>query len=115
MTKLLVTPLQEELDLLAQTFQAHGLVAQEYALGRITSRYFPQMDVLLASCGLGKAQFGIQTQHLIDLHGGVDVVICAGAAGAFDEHLLVGDVVIATTVEHDCKYGFVKRPRIPQK
>lgn len=111
MTKLIVTPLQEQLDLLAQTFQAHGLVAQDYAGGRITSRYFPQLDVLLAPGGLGKAQFGIQTQYLIDLHGDVDMVICAGAAGAFAEHLQVGDVVIATTtVEHDCKYEFAKRP-----
>lgn len=111
MTNLIVTPLQEELDLLAHTFHTHGFVAQDYAVGRITTRYIPQLDVLLAAGGLGKAQFGIQTQHLLDLHGAVDAVVCAGAAGALAERLQVGDVVIATTtVEHDCKYGFTKRP-----
>ncbi len=111
MMKLIVAPLQQELDLLAQTLEVHGFVTQKHPIGRLTSRYVPQLDVLLAPGGLGKAQFGIQTQHLLDLHNNVDAVICAGAAGALARHLQVGDVVIATTtVEHDCRYGFTKRP-----
>jgi adenosylhomocysteine nucleosidase len=57
--------------------------------------------------GLGKVQFAVQTQHVLDLGRDWDVVICAGVAGALVEGLAVGDVVVATeTVEHDVRNRF---------
>jgi adenosylhomocysteine nucleosidase len=65
---------------------------------------------------LGKAQFALQTQHLLDNYAGIDGVVCAGSAGALGAGLRAGEIVVATeTVEHDCVYQFVKRgpPRFP--
>ena len=68
----------------------------------------------LACGGLGKTQFAIQTQYLLDVSPAFDVVICAGAAGALDNTLAIGDVVIATeTVEYDI-YNHFGAPLIPR-
>ncbi len=41
----------------------------------------------------------------------IQLLICAGAAGALTDSLQVGDVVVATeTVEHDYRLKFVSRP-----
>jgi Phosphorylase superfamily len=51
---------------------------------------------------LGKVQFAIQTQHVLDVRRTWEVVVCAGAAGALSDGLAVGYVVVATeAVEHD--------------
>ena len=69
------------------------------------------MGVTLARGGLGKVQFAIQTQHLLDSCSDWDLIVCAGAAGALVDKVSVGDIVVATTtVEHDYNNKFNKRP-----
>jgi adenosylhomocysteine nucleosidase len=117
MTLLVLTPIAEELNALARWLQAQEGGAEEtLSAGRIPVRRFGGAGILLACGGLGKAQFALQTQHLVDCIPGIEAVVCAGAAGLLDSGLKVGEVVVATeTVEHDCVYHFARRssPRFP--
>ena len=103
---LTVVPTQGEFDAFLEACQDQGYHAEAVATGRLLVTYFPGLETAVAIGGLGKTQFALQTQHLIDA-GHWDVVICAGAAGALAVGLAVGDVVIATeTVEHDIRNKF---------
>ncbi len=65
---------------------------------------FSDLDISVSVGGLGKVQFGVQTQHLLDSRPDWDLFICAGAAGALVESLSFGDVVVSTeSVEHDIR------------
>ncbi len=76
-------------------------------MGRLPVARFPELNVTLARGGTGKAQFAIQTQHLLDADGKWELVICAGAAGALADDLGVGNVIVATAiVEHDFNNKF---------
>jgi adenosylhomocysteine nucleosidase len=111
---LTVIPMRAERDFFLQGCVEQGIRAQPAAAGRLPVTRLPELGLTVACGGLGKTQFAVQTQHLIDAAPGWDLVICAGAAGALVEGLSVGDVVIATeTVEHDIcnKFG---RPLIPR-
>lgn len=111
---LTVIPMQEELDLFVQGCTEQGLATETSKLGRIPITYLPSLDLTVAPGGLGKAQFAVQTQHLIDSGKNWDVVTCAGAAGALDDRLSIGDVVIGTkTIEYDIHNKFGP-PLLPQ-
>ena len=76
------------------------------SVGQLAAREYDGGKILLAPGGLGKAQFGVQTQHLIENLDGIDVVVCAGTCGRLSKDLTVGDVVVGTqTVEHDFNRG----------
>ncbi len=110
---LTVIPTQVELDLFLQGCHALGYLVEASATGKLTTAYLTALNITAAIGGLGKAQFAVQTQHLIDL-AHWDLVVCAGAAGALAEGLSTGDVVIATeTVEHDIRnlFGVPHLPR----
>jgi len=108
---LILTPLQEEYDHLYQGLSALHLKSEAEQVGRLTVHYFPEINVTLARGGHGKTQFGVQTQHLLD-HAKFDLVVCAGAAGALDPEVKVGDLVVATsTLEHDFNNKFSNRPK----
>lgn len=110
---LVVIPTQLELEYFLQACQDLGHQAEHGAAGRLSVNAYPALDLAVAHGGLGKTQFAVQTQHLIDALDS-DWVICAGAAGALIDALHVGDVVIATeTVEHDIRNHFVK-PLLPR-
>ena len=51
-------------------------------IGRLPVVQFPDLGVTLARGGLGKVQFAVQTQHLLDTCSDWDLIVCAGAAGA---------------------------------
>lgn len=103
--------MKEELDLLLQGFTKRGFRAESSTTGRLSVVQLSDLRVTLAPGGLGKAQFALQTQHLLDTRSDWDVIICAGAAGALGNKVSVGDVVVATTtVEHDYNNKFNKRP-----
>ena len=113
MLTLVVTPIPQEYEALNATLADMGLVGVERRVGRLTAVEYDG-GLLVAEGGLGKAQFGVQTQHLIDHLGsvgegigdGIGVVVCAGTCGRLDKSLSVGDVVVAThTVEHDFNRG----------
>ena len=114
MKSLTVIPIQAEFDFFVQGCAEQGLATEPSTLGRLPITYLPGLGLTLAQGGLGKAQFAVQTQHLIDCGGDWDVVICAGAAGALDDRLSIGDVVIGTkTIEYDIHNKFGK-PLLPQ-
>lgn len=116
MRTLLVLPLQKELDGFLQGCLQHGQQAAPSRVGRLPVVLLPALGLTLACGGLGKTQFGVQTQHLLDSGGPWDLAICAGAAGGLHNDLAIGDVVVATeTAEHDIhnKFGPPLLPRFP--
>lgn len=106
---LVVTPQRSELDPLMEGVSTSGHEAALITAGRMHVLHVPSLGALFAVAGHGKAQFGLQTQHLIDCCEGLDTVVCAGAAGALLEGVRAGEVVVATaTVEHDYRLRFVR-------
>ena len=110
MRRLIITPMREELDFLLQGCTKRGFHAKSATVGRLPVVRIPDLDVTLARGGLGKVQFAVQTQHLLDTCSDWDLIICAGAAGALADEVSVGDIVVATTtVEHDYNNKFSER------
>jgi adenosylhomocysteine nucleosidase len=107
----ILTPLQEELAFLVAGLEKFGLQKREIRAGRLDIFEFSEIDLLVACGGHGKTQFGIQSQYLICQVPQIQLLVCAGAAGALSNSFNVGDVVVATeTVEHDYNLKFVSRP-----
>ena len=112
MKLLVITPIEEELDALSGVLRELGGQDEQVPVGRANALSFYQGRLLLLQGGLGKAEFGVRTQYALDSLEGVGGVVCAGVAGALDETLSVGDVVVATeTVEHDFNWPRGERPR----
>jgi adenosylhomocysteine nucleosidase len=112
MQTLVITPLQKELEPLVEGCLRLGFHSENGVVGRLPVVQFPQLGLSIARGGVGKAQFALQTQHLIDSGPGWSLVICAGAAGALSDELAVGDVVVASeTIEHDYNNKFNQRPK----
>lgn len=106
MSVLVITPIDEEYESFKNALAEFGHEGVDRAVGRLTAREYDGGEIILAQGGLGKAQFGVQTQHLIDNLDEVSVVVCAGTCGRLDGTLSVGDVVVGThTVEHDFNRG----------
>jgi adenosylhomocysteine nucleosidase len=79
-----------------------GQTYVEVLYGKLTCYELTELQVIVASGGLGKTQFGVQTQYLIDRIKDLDSVLCVGASGCLTSNYMVGDVVVGTkTVEHD--------------
>src|SRR5262245_53455417 len=111
MRALIVLPLQAEIDHLSGALRADGYRLERTGLGRLDVVSLPELGVMVACGGHGKAQFALHTRHLLDHAGPLDLVICAGAAGALVEGIAVGDVVVAIrTIEHDFQRRFSGRP-----
>lgn len=111
MYTLLITPLVDEFTPLLEAFNAMEYELISKNIGNLSLFEIEELKLLLAQGGHGKTQFGIQTQHLLDLIQNISLVICAGAAGGIAHHINIGDIVIATsTVEHDYNLKFTKRP-----
>ena len=114
MKTLIITPLQEEFDFLLHGCIRRGFQPEEAVVGKLPVVQLPELAITLALGGLGKAQFAVQSQHLLDVDPDWDLVICTGAGGALVDHLSVGDVVVATeTVEHDI-YNNFGSPIVPR-
>jgi adenosylhomocysteine nucleosidase len=114
METLSMVPLQEEMALLRHACTARGLATVDATVGQLVAMRVPDVGLTVVPGGLGKVQFAIRTQHVLDVNRTWDVVLCAGAAGALVGALTVGDVVVATeTVEHDIHNRFGP-PRLPR-
>lgn len=112
MKLLTIIPLQVELNGFVDGFVKQGLQTHATTVGRLPALALPELNLTAALGGLGKVQFGVQTQHLLEHCPGVDLVICAGAAGGLADELAVGDVVVGeTTIEHDFNNKFSNRPK----
>jgi adenosylhomocysteine nucleosidase len=107
MRTLVVIPTQKEFRLFLESCTAFEFRVEDSTVGRLPVVQFPDLGIILSRGGLGKVQFAVQTQHLLDAHPDWDLCICAGAAGALVDSLSVGDVVVGTeTVEHDINNRF---------
>src|SRR5713226_5521153 len=114
MKMLTLIPTRKELKFFLQGCAELGLASEPSLLGRIPVTCLPNLELTLAEGGLGKVQFAVRAQHLIDCARDWGVVICAGAAGALDDRLSVGDVVIGTeTIEYDIRNRFGE-PLLPR-
>lgn len=108
---LVAAPQDEEVDALLDGFQRRGHSSESVQIGRMTCAAVPSLDAIVATGGHGKAQFAVQTQHLIGHSPDAQRLLCVGAAGGLAEPLEVGDVVVGTTtVEHDYVLRFVRKP-----
>lgn len=111
MTVLVLTPIEEEFTALTEGLTSLGLPSSSDSHGRISGRSYADGGLFVAQGGLGKAQFGIQTQHLLDQIDGVSLAVCAGTAGGLAPELAIGDVVVGTsTVEHDFNFALTTNP-----
>ncbi len=89
-----------------------GATVEESKHGRLATHLVSSLNAVIARGGLGKTQFAVQTQHLLNVREW-RFVICAGSAGSLFDELSTGDVVIATeTVEHDIRK--IARPTMPR-
>lgn len=106
MTVLVVTPIEPEFEAFTDALDGFGHVGVNRAVGRLSAREYDGGKIILAMGGLGKAQFGVQTQHLIENLDNIEVIVCAGTCGRLRKDLTVGDVVVGVqTVEHDFNRG----------
>ena len=111
MTSLIVAPQADEADALLQGFRQRGRPSHEVKVGKLSCFSVPSLDILVAVGGNGKAQFAVQTQHLLDHRPDVRLLCCVGAAGRLREGMSVGDVVVGTcTIEHDYTERFITEP-----
>jgi adenosylhomocysteine nucleosidase len=97
-----------------QGWTALGFPIEAAKLGRLPVVHLPAQGITVAHGGIGKVQFALQTQHLLDAGLDWDIVLCVGAAGTLVDALSPGDLVVATeTVEHDIrnKFGAPVLPR----
>ncbi len=108
---LALTPIENEFDSLTEALEKFGIESHETSAGRLSCRSYLDGVLIVAPGGLGKAQFGIQTQHAIDRLPDRELIVCAGTSGGLRDDLRIGDVVVATeTVEHDFKWGMNSKP-----
>lgn len=106
---LIAVPQRDELDALLGAWDDLGHPASARRVGDLRCHAIPSLGLLAAVGGHGKAQFAVQTQHLVDRAADVRSLVCAGAAGGLAEGVSCGDVVVATTtVEHDYRLRFVE-------
>jgi adenosylhomocysteine nucleosidase len=112
MAILTVVPTERELEEILDAFRQRDYTVEFIAEGRLPLYRIPNLDLCIASGGLGKTQFAVQTQYLIDRRTWA-LVVCAGAAGALVDDVDIGDVVVGTeTIEHDIRK--VGRPLVPR-
>jgi len=108
---LIVVPQAKELEPLLGAFVAAGYQPRTLTLGRLECHLFEELRLLFAVGGHGKTQLAVRTQHLVEQREDFQIVICAGAAGSLGSDLALGDVVVGmSTIEHDYKLRFVRRP-----
>lgn len=87
-----VNLLKESMHITRETTIA-GMIFCEGKLG--------STDAVTAKCGMGKVNSGICAQILIDIFG-VTHIISTGVAGALNESLNIGDIVVSSdAVQHD--------------
>ena len=99
---LVVIPTKREFVLFLASCKAHALQVENLTIGNLPVVQIPDLGITLSHGGLGKVQFAIHTQHLLDAYSGWSLAICLGTAGALVKDLSIGDIVVATeTVEHD--------------
>jgi adenosylhomocysteine nucleosidase len=114
MKTLIIVPTEIEYEAFILGCTRQRLEFEDTVMGRLPVKHCPALGMTVARGGLGKVQFAVHTQHLLEAHPDWAWVVCAGAAGALVDTLAIGDVVVATeTVEHDIRNRFGK-PLLPR-
>lgn len=104
MKRLIIIPTEREQETFLGSLKRDSFEVSPGKIGRMNVAQIPALNTTVATGGMGKAQFAVHTQYLLDSSSGWDVVVCAGVAGALAHELKIGDVVVGTeTVEHDFK------------
>jgi hypothetical protein len=62
---LVVTPLAAEVACFLQSCVEQGILSETMVMEKLPVTHFPALGAIVAQGGLGKAQFAVQTQHLI--------------------------------------------------
>ncbi len=92
-----------------------GLETSEWAGFKFYTGCFAGKDIVLVKTGVGKSMSAMLTQKLLDSYS-PEMLIFTGIAGALNDELMIGDVIIASdAVQHDMDataVGF-KRGEIP--
>jgi adenosylhomocysteine nucleosidase len=108
---LLVAPLADEAKAICGRLAEKGFPGEVVRVGNLTCTAVAPLDMVIAIGGTGKAQFGVQAQHLLDHNPEAKLLVCVGAAGRLSEELSVGDVVVGSyTIEHDYLERFLPEP-----
>jgi len=113
MKNLIIIPTKLEMELFIKKCRSVGIEQSIVQIGNHEVVELIEIDTGIALGGLGKVQFGVQTQYFIDKTVNLDTVFCVGASGALTGDLSLGDIVVATeTVEHDIRK--FSHPLIPR-
>ncbi len=113
MINLIIIPTEIEINPFITKLECLGYKKELRNIKNLQINYFKEINSIVALGGLGKTQFGIQTQFYIDNIKNVARVFCMGAAGNLSEKTRVGDIVIGEkTIEHDIKRA--SRELIPE-
>ena len=112
---LVVAPLKDEADGVCRRLAERGFPASPAQVGALTCSVVPPLDLIIGVGGIGKAQFALQTQHLLDRCRDAvrhpALLVCVGGAGQLSPDVTVGDVIVGTrTIEHDYRERFNPRP-----
>lgn len=89
--------MDEEVALLKQSLSE--VEVSEYAHLKFYSGKLHGVEVVVVKCGIGKVAAAVATTVMIDKFA-PDFVVNTGSAGGFDSDLAIGDLVIATGVQH---------------
>ena len=115
MTTVVITPIAEELEVLTVVFDQRWGSHQMRDAGRLQVLEYRAKGIILCQGGLGKAQFAVTAQHLLDNLASPSLAVCAGIAGSLTASARVGDVIVGTaTVEHDFNPRALDRQTAPQ-
>ena len=113
MAKLIVIPTESECEIFLTKCNELGHPFAVVQYGILACHESSELQIIVAQGGLGKAQFGVQTQYLLDRIDGVDAVLCVGASGSLSSDCAIGDVIVGTkTVEHDVRHH--NRRKMPE-
>ena len=97
-----ITPIPEEFQGVIRAFDQRWDSHATREVGKIQVCEYRGGEVIVAQGGLGKVQYAVTTQHLLDNYADLSLVVCAGVSGSLTRATSVGDVVKGTaTVEHD--------------
>ena len=109
---LVVAPLKKEADPVCHRLAERGFPSNPAQAGALTCTALPSLDMVIGIGGNGKAQFGVQAQHLLHHHRDTTLLVCVGGAGQLSPGVSVGDVIVGThTIEHDYHERFNPRPQ----
>ena len=99
---LILFPLRLECEKFKSHLESFGYTLEGGKVGAVNYYVAQDLGWTLAVGGLGKTQFAITTQFLIDKLPLVNSVLCVGAAGALSEEIKPADIVVGeSTIEHD--------------